>query len=139
MSLCLRVSPEISLGVSQGVLGVLRGVNKPPTVKPPPLSLVEVDWTAWVVAGRHAHSPGGCVLEHWGPKELWRGYAGREGTNVKLRDMNIIVPVTGERETEVVAFGLLLRSRPHLAKPDLAILIWPHLAKLNWPHLANFF
>ena len=30
----------------------------------------------------------------------------------------------------------LNRSRPHLAKPDLAILIWPHLAK---PNLAIFF
>ena len=36
-------------------------------------------------------------------------------------------------------------SRPHLAKPDLAILVLAafgqtesHLAKVNWPHLANF-
>ena len=44
-----------------------------------------------------------------------------------------------QRDTNVLISAIW--SRPNLAKPDLAILIWPHLAKptLASPHLANFF
>ena len=69
--------------------------------------------------GLLVHTPGNFARELLVLRGRWNGFCREVGAlvrcNVELRDMNLTVPATDEREVEVVASGLPLQHGAQLA------------------------